>query len=213
MGDETGQGGQAGWDRKVSRVILIATANEGKFAEIRECLATTFDEFFSLADFREKVELHEDQPTYVENAWKKARKVGDRFGLNTLADDSGLEVNALGGRPGIYSARYGVNDQERVDRLLRELRDVPLEGRGALFKAYLVYYLPEVGQAFIFYGRLKGYIGFEKREGKGFGFDPVFMLPDSRRALAELSLEEKNRISHRGQALAALKRFLGGTAA
>ncbi len=189
-------------------MIIVATANKGKFEEIREYLAGTFITFFSLADFDEKVEVVEDRPTYYENAWKKARKVGDRFGIATLADDSGLEVEALQGRPGICSARYGANDRERVDRLLRELRGMPPEGRTALFKAYLVYYLPHVGQTFMFYGGLKGYIGFERRGEKGFGYDPVFMLPDSGKALSELSLEEKNRISHRGRALARFKKFL-----
>ena len=189
-------------------MIIVATANKGKFKEIRECLAGTFDTFFSLADFDEKIEVVEDQPTYYGNAWKKARKVGDRFGIATLADDSGLEVEALKGRPGIGSARYGASDRERVDRLLAELAGVSREGRSALFRAYLVYYLPDVGQAFMFYGGLKGYIGFERRGEGGFGYDPVFMLPDSGKALSELSLEEKNSISHRGQALARFKKFL-----
>jgi XTP/dITP diphosphohydrolase len=189
-------------------VIIVATANKGKFEEIREYLAGTFSTFFSLADFAEKVHVVEDRPTYYENAWKKATKVGDRFGIATLADDSGLEVEALRGAPGICSARYGASDRERVDRLFRELRGTPPEGRTAVFKAYLVYYLPHVGQTFMFYGGLRGYIGFERRGEKGFGYDPVFMLPESGKALAELSLEEKNRISHRGRALARFKKFL-----
>ncbi len=189
-------------------VIIVATANKGKFEEIRKCLAGTFDTFLSLADFDEKIEVAEDQQTYYGNAWKKARKVGNRFGIATLADDSGLEVEALQGRPGIESARYGASDRERVDRLLRELAGVPPEGRTALFRAYLVYYLPDVGQAFMFYGGLRGYIGLERRGEGGIGYDPVFMLPDSGKALAELSREEKNSISHRGQALARFKKFL-----
>jgi XTP/dITP diphosphohydrolase len=189
-------------------MIVVATANKGKLKEIREYLAGTFTTFFSLADFDEKVEVDEDQPTYYENAWKKARKVGNRFGIATLADDSGLEVEALQGRPGVESARYGANDQERVDRLLRELAGVPTEGRTALFRAYLVYYLPHVGQTFMFYGSLRGYIGVARRGEQGFGYDPVFMLPESGKALSELSLEEKNSISHRGQALARFKKFL-----
>ena len=189
-------------------MIIVATANKGKFEEIREYLAGTFSTFFSLTDFDEKVEVVEDQPTYYENAWKKARKVGNRFGIATLADDSGLEVEALQGAPGIRSSRYGANDRERVDRLLGEMHGVPRERRTALFKAYLVYYLPHVGQTFMFYGDLKGYIGFERRGQNGFGYDPVFMLPDSGKALSELSLEEKNGISHRGRALARFKRFL-----
>jgi XTP/dITP diphosphohydrolase len=190
--------------------VIIATANKGKYEEIRLCLSREFDQFFSLADFDETVEVIEDRPTYLGNASKKARKVGNRFGINTLADDSGLEVDALRGRPGIHSARYAANDQDRVERLLRDLEGVPLEERTASFKAYLVYYFPVGGQVCVFYGSLKGYIGFERRGEKGFGFDPVFMLPDRGKSLAELTLDEKNRISHRGRALAAFKKFLDG---
>lgn len=190
-------------------MIVVATANKGKFEEIRQYLAGTGETFRSLSDFGEKVEVVEDQPTYYENAWKKARKVGNRFNVAALADDSGLEVKALHGRPGICSARYGANDRERIERLLKELAGVPLEGRKAVFKAYLVYYLPQVGQTFVFYGDLKGYISLSKGIDGGFGYDPVFMLPGSGKLLSELSLEEKNKISHRGQALARFKKFLG----
>jgi XTP/dITP diphosphohydrolase len=190
------------------RSIIIATANPGKFNEIKGCLKGRFERFLSLADFDERIEVIEDRATYLGNASKKARKIGNRLGISTLADDSGLEVKALDGRPGIHSARYAPNDEERIDRLLTELKGVPLERRAATFKAYLAYYLPVGGQAWIFYGSLKGHIGFERRGEQGFGFDPVFILPESGKSLAELSTEEKNRISHRGQALAAFKRFL-----
>jgi XTP/dITP diphosphohydrolase len=190
--------------------ILIATANKGKFEEIKAYLADQFEEFFSLVDFDEKIEVVEDGATYMENAWKKARKIGNRYGMNTLADDSGLEVDALQRRPGIHSARYGASDKERIDRLLGELEGVPLEKRTAVFKAYLAYYAPANGQTFVFFGSLKGYIGFERRGGKGFGFDPVFMLPDLGKSLAELSMDEKNRLSHRGVALEAFRRFIEG---
>jgi XTP/dITP diphosphohydrolase len=193
--------------------IIIATGNEGKFEEIKSCLAKRFDRFLSLADLGTQVKVVEDRPTYLENAWKKARKIGNRFGINTLADDSGLEVEVLQGRPGICSARYGADDRERLERLLTELKGVPEERRTAFFKAYLVYYLPAGGQTFAFYGSLKGYIGFEARGEKGFGYDPVFMVPGLGRSLAELDLEEKNRVSHRGRALAELKRFLNPTVA
>jgi XTP/dITP diphosphohydrolase len=187
--------------------IIIATANQGKFHEISACLAGRFNRFLSLADFKEEIEIIEDRSTYLGNASKKARKIGNRFGINTLADDSGLEVDALQGRPGLFSARYAASDREKIDRLLAELNGVPVKNRTAAFKAYLAYYRPAGGQACIFYGCLKGYIGFERRGEKGFGFDPIFMLPGGR-SLAELSTEEKNRISHRGRALAAFKGFL-----
>jgi len=190
------------------RSIIIATGNAGKFEEIKSSLAGAFDDFLSLADFREKIDVVEDMATYQENALKKARKIGNRFGVDTLADDSGLEVEALGGRPGVYSARFASSDDERIERLLGELQGVPMEARRAVFKAYLAFYEPAGGLAFIFYGSLRGYIGTERRGGQGFGFDPVFMLPDSGRSLAEMTRDEKNRISHRGRALEAFKRFI-----
>lgn len=188
--------------------IIIATANRGKFREIQEELSGIFDVFYSLDDLNEKIEVEEDRPSYAGNAWKKARKIGDRFGISTLADDSGLEVEALGGRPGLYSARYGRNDDERIDRLLVELEGVPIEKRRAMFKAYLSFYTPGDEKTYFFYGCLKGHIGFERRGDKGFGFDPIFCLPDMNKSLAQIPLSEKNRISHRGRALAAFRRFM-----
>ena len=188
--------------------LIIATGNAGKFLEIREFLAREFDTFYSLNDFEEKVEVDEDSPLYTENVAKKARKIGDRFGFETLADDSGLEVDALGGRPGVLSARYGSTDGERVARLLKELEGVEWEKRGATFKAYLSFYLPERERSYIFYGALRGLITFERKGSNGFGYDPVFYLPEFGRTMAELTVEEKNRISHRGRALLAFKDFL-----
>jgi XTP/dITP diphosphohydrolase len=189
-------------------LIVIATGNRGKFGEMAHYLAGIGEGLLSLADLDASVAIEEDRPTYLENAWKKARKIGNRFGMKALADDSGLEVKALNGAPGIRSARYGGNDAQRVERLLGELEGVKAKDRGAVFKAYLVYYLPDVEQTFIFYGSVKGYIGFERRGELGFGFDPVFMLPGLEKSLSELTMEEKNRVSHRGQALAAFRAFL-----
>ena len=180
----------------------------GKFREIRDFLAREFDAFYSLKDFEEKVEVDEDSPLYTENVAKKARKIGDRFNCETLADDSGLEVDALDGRPGVFSARYGGSDEERVARLLKELEGVEWEKRTATFKAYLSFYLPERERSYIFYGALTGLITFEKKGTNGFGYDPVFYLPEFKRTMAELTMEEKNRISHRGRALFAFRDFL-----
>ena len=188
--------------------LIIATGNTGKFLEIKDFLAQEFDTFYSLKDFEEKVEVDEDSPLYTENVAKKARKIGDRFGLETLADDSGLEVDALDGRPGVLSARYGSTDEERVERLLAELKDVEREKRTATFKAYLSFYLPERERSYIFYGALQGLITFEKKGNSGFGYDPVFYLPELKKTMAELTVEEKNRISHRGRALLSFKNFL-----
>ncbi len=188
--------------------LIIATTNQGKFREIRELLAGQFASFYSLLDFKNGYTVVEDQPSYAENAWKKARKIGERFGVDTLADDSGLEVDALEGRPGIYSSRYGANDEERIGRLLAELSGIEERKRGAVFKSYLAYYMPAEGRGYLFFGSVRGYIGPERRGKGGFGFDPVFCIPELGKYMAELSVEEKNRISHRGRALAAFSRFL-----
>jgi XTP/dITP diphosphohydrolase len=188
------------------RRILIATGNKGKFEEIKHELNDLFDEFLSLADFEKGIDINEDRETYYENAMKKARKIGDLYGIDTLADDSGLEVAALDRRPGLHSSRYGENDEQRMKRLLKELSGVPLEKRSALFKAYLAFYRPGSDRVCLFYGSLSGMIGFEKKGNKGFGYDPLFVLPSGRH-LAELTNEEKNQISHRGLALASFRRF------
>jgi XTP/dITP diphosphohydrolase len=189
------------------RSVIIATENIGKFREIKALLENEFDEFYSLRDFDEQVTVDEDSELYAENAMKKARKIGDRFGIPTIADDSGLEVEALGGRPGVRSSRYGKNDEERIARLLGELKGIPWEQRGAVFKAYLAFYLPEKDRRYVFYGELRGTIGFEKHGQQGFGFDPVFYISELDKYLAEISMEEKNRLSHRGRAIQAFINF------
>jgi XTP/dITP diphosphohydrolase len=189
--------------------VVIATTNRGKFEEIRRLISVQFENIHSLLDFDDAVVVDEDSLRYAENAMKKARKVGEHFGIPALADDSGLEVAALGGRPGIHSSRYGSNDGERIQRLLAELEDVPWEERKATFKAYVALYLPQKDRCYVFYGELKGYIGFEKHGSGGFGYDPVFYSPELGKYLAELSTEEKNTLSHRGRAIAALKKFVG----
>jgi XTP/dITP diphosphohydrolase len=189
------------------RSVIIATANIGKFKEIKALLENEFDKFYSLKDFDEQVSVNEDSDLYAENAMKKARKIGDRFGIHTMADDSGLEVKALGGRPGVRSSRYGENDDERVARLLGELKGVPWGQREAVFKAYLAFYLPERDRCYVFYGELRGIIGLERHGQGGFGFDPVFYVPELEKYLAELDMEEKNRLSHRGKAIQAFRAF------
>jgi len=183
------------------RSVIIATENMGKFREITSILKNEFDEFYSLVDFQERVPVDEDSDLYIENAMKKARKIGDRFSINALADDSGLEVKALGGRPGVRSSRYGKSDDERITRLLGELEGVPWEQREAAFKAYLAFYMPERERCYVFYGELRGIIGFGKHGRNGFGYDPVFYVPELDKYLAEISMEAKNRLSHRGKAI------------
>jgi len=190
------------------RDLIIATTNMGKFAEIKEQLAGRFGGLYSLLDFSDRNTVAEDQESYAENALKKARKIGDQFGMDTLADDSGLEVDALQGRPGIYSARYGHDDAERIERLLGEMQGIADAQRGAIFKAYLAFCMPKEDRGYLFYGSVRGSIGYKRCGQGGFGFDPVFYVPELGKYMAELTVEEKNRISHRGRALAAFKHFL-----
>jgi XTP/dITP diphosphohydrolase len=190
------------------RNVVIATANPGKLEEIRAILIDEFNTFYCLRDMEEQVEVKEDSPVYLENVLKKARKIGDRFNMDTIADDSGIEVLALGGRPGVFSSRYGKDDDDRINKLLVELEGVPWEKRGAVFKAYIVLYMPDKQRSYVFYGSLKGYIGLERRGERGFGYDPIFYVPEMNKYAAELTMEEKNRLSHRGRALNALKEFL-----
>lgn len=189
--------------------VIIATTNRGKFEEIRDLISGQFTHAHSLLDFEDAIVVDEDSPHYADNAMKKARKVGEHFGMPALADDSGLEVAALGGRPGVHSSRYGRNDEERIGRLLGELNGVPWEDRKATFKAYVALYLPQKNRCYVFYGELKGYVGLEEHGSGGFGYDPVFYSPELGKYLAELSTEEKNTLSHRGRAIAALRKFVG----
>ncbi|HOC46270.1 MAG: RdgB/HAM1 family non-canonical purine NTP pyrophosphatase [Syntrophorhabdaceae bacterium] len=188
--------------------LIIATTSRGKFVELKRLLDDHFEEIYSLLDFPEKIDVAEDSTSYAGNAMKKARKVGEHFRMPALADDSGLEVAALDGRPGIHSSRYGKNDDERTERLLDELDGIPWDGREAKFKAYVALYLPEKDRCYVFYGELKGFIGFEKHGSGGFGYDPVFYSPELGKYLAEIPTDQKNTVSHRGRAVALLKKFV-----
>ncbi len=167
-------------------------------------------EVLSLNDFPGVPEIVEDGQTYLENALKKARAVAEFTGEPALADDSGLEVDALHGAPGVYSARYagnGASDEDNLQKLLSDLKDVPRNKRGAAFHCVLVFYRP-AGFSEVFTGRWEGRINDVPQGNGGFGYDPVFVLPEGGRTAAQLSAEEKNRLSHRGQALSKFKEWL-----
>ena len=156
-------------------------------------------------------EIEEDGKSFAENALKKARFYSKYFGKLTLSDDSGLEVDILKGLPGIYSARYagkGATNREKNEKLLREMEGFPLSKRGARFKCAIAIVSPD-GREAVVEGSCKGRIGFREVGGKGFGYDPLFILPQFGRTMAQLSLEEKNRVSHRGKALKKLKKIIG----
>jgi len=184
--------------------LLIATANSGKVAEYWSLLAGLDCQLLSLRDAAISGDVAENGATYAENARIKAVAYATRSGLVTLADDSGLEVDALGGEPGIYSARYageGATDAERVAFLLHKLEGVVPEHRGARFVCVIAIALPD-GEVTFCRGECSGVIAAVPRGATGFGYDPVFLLPDRGLTVAELEPGEKNRVSHRGRAAA-----------
>ncbi|BDV43372.1 non-canonical purine NTP pyrophosphatase [Geotalea uraniireducens] len=190
--------------------LVIATRNKGKMREIAELLAGMEITLLSPDDFAEFPEVAEDGETFEENAVKKARSAVVATGLPSLADDSGLIVPLLGGRPGVFSARFareGASDGENNDKLLAELTGFPLAARNASFCCVIALCFPG-GECLIFRGELAGMILDQPHGNGGFGYDPLFYVADQGKTLAELPSEVKNRISHRGKALAELKKYL-----
>lgn len=182
--------------------LLLATVNRGKVREFRELLADCPVELVASPDTGLRVEVEESGATYAENARLKASAWAKASGLLSLADDSGLEVAALGGEPGVRSARYageGASDAERVSYLLEKLRDVPEGRRQAAFRCVIALSFPD-GAGYLCEGHCDGVIGLKPRGANGFGYDPVFIFPELGKTMAELSSEVKNRISHRGRA-------------
>ena len=190
--------------------VIVATRNKGKVREIRDALKGLNLRIHAVSDFSDVPEVVEDGDSFTENALKKARFYSKAFGKLTIADDSGLEVDCLQGLPGIYSARYAgerASTEENNQKLLREIQDVPIAKRGARFKCVIAVTSPD-GKEAIAEGSCKGRIGFKEKGRKGFGYDPLFILPRYGKTMAELTLEEKNRISHRGKALRKIRRIL-----
>ena len=185
--------------------ILLATGNRKKAVEIVAILKEKGGadlEFASLADFPDLPPAVEDGDTFLANARKKAHPAARATGMPTLGEDSGLEVEALGWAPGIYSARYSGEDAadgENTAKLLRELEKVPTGKRGARYRCVAVLAFPD-GREEVTEGSCEGEIGREPRGSGGFGYDPVFIAPDGR-MMAELTPDEKAAISHRGKAL------------
>lgn len=191
--------------------IIVATRNGGKVREIRKALMGLGFRLYALGDFPDVPEMEEDGESFTENALKKARFYSNYFGKLALADDSGLEIKALKGLPGIYSARYAgekASNQENNQKLLREMAEVPFSRRGAQFQCVIAIVSPD-GKEAIAEGSCKGRIGFKEVGRRGFGYDPLFFLPRYGKTMAQLTLEEKNRISHRGKALRKLRKVIG----
>ena len=190
--------------------LVFATTNRGKLREVAEILAPDGVTVVGVDDVVPGWSIVEDGETFADNARVKARDLASRAGLPALGADSGLEVDALGGRPGVRSARYAgehATDQANTALLLRELRDVPDAARGAAFRCALALAWPD-GRLVEADGRCKGRIAHAPRGDGGFGYDPVFLDPASGRTFAELPAEAKNAFSHRRRALDALRRAL-----
>lgn len=188
--------------------LVLGTTNTGKVREIERILADLPVTVETVVGY-DIPEVVEDGETFTANACKKALHYAAHTGFFALADDSGLEVDALQGQPGVYSARYAgeqADDAMNNQKLLKSLHDVPAEHRTARFRCVLAVAAPD-GRCVTVEGVCSGIIGFSPRGDQGFGYDPLFILSDGR-TMAELSVEEKNRISHRGQALCKLKELL-----
>lgn len=190
--------------------LLIASSNKGKLAEIMALLEDVPLDAVLPADIGIQLDVEEDGQTYAENSMKKALAYCQASGLVTLADDSGLEVDALGGQPGLHSARFsgkpGATDADRRKYLLEKLKGHP-QPWPAAFKSTVVIATPD-GRSFTLDGECRGQIIPEERGTNGFGYDPIFLVEGMECTMAELSMEEKNRLSHRARAILAARPVL-----
>lgn len=197
------------------QTIIFATGNKNKMIEIREILGSLPVEVISMSEAGIHADADENGSTFAENALIKARSVADMLtepytDAIVMADDSGLEVDAMDKMPGVYSARWMGRDTSyhiKNARIIENLKGVPVERRTARFVCAIAAILPG-GKILQTEGTIEGRIGYEERGANGFGYDPIFMLPDMSCSTAELSPDEKNRISHRGKALRAMEELL-----
>ncbi len=186
-------------------IIVLATSNKNKVKEFKEMVKDFPVEIRSVADFGPIPEAVEDGDTFDENAYKKAYHTAKILGLPAIADDSGLVVEALSGAPGVYSARYAgvdVTDKENCQKLLREMKGE--SNRKAAFQCVLSIAVPS-GPALTYEGSCEGVITEEEQGESGFGYDPVFFFEEYQKTFAMCTMEEKNRVSHRGKAMAELQ--------
>ena len=190
--------------------LVLATHNKDKITEIKALLQDLPIKILTFADFDHFPDVVEDRDTLEGNAEKKAREIYDITGIPAMADDTGLFVEALDGEPGVFSSRYAgenVTYEDNRKKLLSEMRDIPTSKRDAAFKTVIVLITNEK-EKFVVEGRCEGYIGFEEKGTMGFGYDPIFFMHDTGKSFAELTVEEKNKISHRGRALQKIKEIL-----
>ncbi|ARK31641.1 XTP/dITP diphosphatase [Halalkalibacter krulwichiae] len=183
--------------------LVIATQNKGKLAEFEQMFGVEGFEVKSLIDYPELPEINEDGQTFAENAAKKAETLANYLNQMVIADDSGLVIDALNGRPGVYSARYAgeeKSDVANMDKVLKEMVDIPAEDRSARFVCVMAVAKPNETTKF-YEGVCEGTISLEAVGTNGFGYDPIFYVPSFEKTMAQLSSEQKNKISHRGNAL------------
>ena len=190
--------------------MIFATGNEGKMREVRMILGDLGTEILSLKEAGIQAEAEENGTTFEENAVIKAKEIMEKTGALVLADDSGLEVDALNGEPGIYSARYMGHDTSyhiKNKNLIERLEGKTGEERSARFVCAIAACFPD-GRVLTTRGTMEGQIGYEEKGENGFGYDPIFYLPEYQCYSGELPLEEKNKLSHRGKALRLMKEQL-----
>ena len=191
--------------------VVLATRNRHKVREIAELLGPVGLELIGIDDVAADLPLTEDEPSFEGNALSKAHQAGSSTGLPTLADDSGLEVDALGGAPGVHSARYAgepCDDARNNAKLLSALAGVPDGERGARYRCVAAFFDPTTGQSATAAGSCEGHILQAPRGDGGFGYDPLFLVPALGKTMAEIDLAEKNRRSHRAAAFRSLARSL-----
>lgn len=192
--------------------IIFATGNKGKLKEINEIMAGTEYEIVSMKDAGYDIEVEETGTTFEENALIKARAVAEASGCLTLSDDSGLEIDYLGKAPGVQSARFLGHETSydiKNEYILKQLEGVPVEKRTARYVCSIAAVWPN-GESRVVTETFEGYIGFEQKGSNGFGYDPIFMVPEYNKTDAELDPEIKNKIGHRGKALRRMKAVLEG---
>lgn len=195
-----------------NRVVVLATGNANKLREIRDIMNLQTWELRGIKEIEDFQLPEEVGKTYEENALIKARSCVERLGLPSLADDSGLEIDALGGAPGVISSRYGgvEGDAERnIGRVLKEMEDIPWHYRTARFICCAVLVLPS-GDVHTEWGIVRGHITLEKFGSNGFGYDPIFVPEGYENTFAEMSNDQKNKISHRGIAFRKMAEYLEG---
>ena len=192
--------------------IMIATKNAGKVKEFEHIFSQFNVKVKSLLDFSNAIDVVEDGKTFEENALKKAREISQQYQLMVLADDSGLEIDALNGRPGVYSARYAGNQRDdlaNLNKVLSEMKDVEESKRTARFVCALAIVTPD-GDEFVVRGECEGKISFEAQGKEGFGYDPIFYIPRLNKTMAQIPKSQKNVLSHRANAFVKLEKILPG---